>query len=119
MNSNTKWQDANQLELKVMDDYEVFIDNGFTIPEGYKCIPVNIIFDVKHDRRHKARLVAGGHLTDTPMESVYSGVVSQRGLRIFLLIAELNQLEVWATDITSAYLEAYTNEKVCIKAGPC
>jgi len=110
LNTNTKWQDATQLELKVMDDYEVFTDNGFTIPEGYKCIPVNIIFYVKHDGRYKARLVAGGHLTDTPIESVYSGVVSLQGLRFFFLIAELNKLEVWATDITSAYLEAFTNE---------
>jgi hypothetical protein len=34
------------------------------------------VFDVKHDGRHKARYVAGGHLTDVPNESVYSGVVS-------------------------------------------
>ena len=54
LNTNTKWQEATHLELKVMDDYEVFTDNGFTIPEGYKCITVNIIFDVKHDGRHKA-----------------------------------------------------------------
>ena len=98
----------------MMDDYEVFTDNGFTIPEGYKCITVNIIFGVKHDRRHKARLVARGHSTDTPTESVYIGIVSLQGLRIFLLIAELNKLEVWATNITSAYLEAFTNEKICI-----
>ena len=27
-------------------------------------------------------------------------------------------MEPWATDISSAYLEAYTTVKVCIKAGP-
>ena len=27
-------------------------------------------------------------------------------------------MEVWSTDISSAYLEAYTKEKVCITAGP-
>ena len=52
------------------------------------------------------------------MESVYSGVVSLRGFRMLLFIAELNGLETWATDIASAYLEAYTDEKVCIEAGP-
>jgi hypothetical protein len=34
-----------------------------------------------------------------------------------IFLAELNQLELWATDIGNAYLEAYTLEKVCIKAG--
>jgi len=59
LNNNTKWQDAVQLKLKVMDNYKVFTDNRFNIPEGYKCITVNIIYNVKHDGRHKAKLVAG------------------------------------------------------------
>ena len=83
-----------------------------------KLLSVRIIYDVKHDGRHKARLVAGGHLTDIPLESVYSGVVSLRGLRLVTFLAELNGLKLWATDITSTYLEAFTSEKVCIKAGP-
>ena len=119
-NGNTKWSDAHDTEMGVMDDYKVFKDHGTGSkpPEGYKVIKVRMIYDVKHDGRHKARLVAGGHLTDIPLESVYSGVVSLRGLRLVIFLAELNGLPVWATDITSAYLEAYTSEKVCIKAGP-
>jgi hypothetical protein len=35
-----------------------------------------------------------------------------------LFIAELNQLPIWSTDIGNAYLEATTQEKVCITAGP-
>jgi Reverse transcriptase (RNA-dependent DNA polymerase) len=53
-----------------------------------------------------------------PLESVYSGVVSLRGFRIVLFLAELNQLELWATDIGNSYLEAFTSEKVYIIAGP-
>jgi hypothetical protein len=34
------------------------------------------VFDVKHDGCHKACYVAGGHLTNVPNASVYSGVVS-------------------------------------------
>ncbi len=79
---------------------------------------MHLIYDVKHYGRHHARLVADGHLTDLPTESVYSGVVSLRGLRLLLFIAELNGLTTWATDIASTYLEAHTDEKVCIKAGP-
>ena len=106
--------------MGVMDDYYVFADygTGDKPPEGYKKIRVRMIYDVKHDGRHKARLVASGHLTDIPLESVYSGVVSLRGLRLVVFLAEHNDLELWGTDITSAYLEAFTAEKVCIKAGP-
>jgi Reverse transcriptase (RNA-dependent DNA polymerase) len=83
-----------------------------------KRIRVHIVYDVKHDGRHKARLVADGHLTDIPLDSVYSGVVSLRGFRLVLFLAELNELQLWATDIGNAYLEVYTSKKVYIIAGP-
>ena len=78
---------------------------------------MHLVYAVKHDGRHKARLVAGGYLTDAPVDSVYAGVVSLRGLRMCIFIAELNDMEAYATDIGNAYLEATTQEKVCIKAG--
>ena len=37
---------------------------------------------------------------------------------MLVFLAELNGLETWATDIASAYLEAYTDEKVYNIAGP-
>ena len=77
-----------------------------------------MVYDIKHDGWHKARLVAGGHLTPIPLDSVYSGVVSLRGIRLVIFIAELNGLEVWATDVGNAYLEASTSEKLVIIAGP-
>jgi hypothetical protein len=43
---------------------------------------VHYIFAVKHDLRHKARLVADGHLTAPLRESVYSGVAYLLSLRI-------------------------------------
>jgi hypothetical protein len=63
-------------------------------------------------------LVAGGHLTDNPLESVYSSVVPLRGVRLVVFIAELNGLEVWCTDVGNAYLESYTKENVYIIGGP-
>jgi hypothetical protein len=79
-NGNTLWEDAATLELTQIDDYDTFIDKGhYTKVKaaiGYKKIHVHLIFDVKHDGRHKARLVADCHLTDIPLELVYSGVVS-------------------------------------------
>jgi Reverse transcriptase (RNA-dependent DNA polymerase) len=116
------WKDAAELEIKQIFEYKTFIDHGHhtkaAIPSGYKKIRVHFVFDVKHDGRHKARLVADGHLTDIPIESVYSGVVSLRGFRLVLFLGELNGLQVWSTDIGNAYLEAMTSEKVYIIAGP-
>ena len=119
-NGNTLWQDATKLELDSMAAYDVFKDLGHNAapPPKYKKIRVHLIYDVKHDGRHKARLVADGHLTDVPDSSVYSSVVSLRGLRMLLFIAELNGIEIWGTDIGNAYLEALTSEYVCIIAGP-
>jgi len=73
---------------------------------------------VKHDGRHKARYVAGGHITDIPVDSVYSVVVSLPGLCIVTFLTKLNALGLWATDIRNAYLEALTKEKIYIVAGP-
>ena len=73
---------------------------------------------MKHDGRHKARLVADSNLTEILLSSVYSGVVSLRGIRLVLFIAELNGLESWGTDVGNAFLEAKTKEKVFEIAGP-
>lgn len=102
-----------------MEAYQVFKDQGHKSEPtpGYKVIRVHLIYGVKHDGRHKARLVADGHLTDIPDNSVYSNVVSLCGLRILLFLAELNGLKVRGTDIGNTYLEALTSEKVCIRAG--
>ena len=60
----------------------------------------------------------GGHGTSTPVDSVYSGVVSLVGIRMFTFLAELNTLELWSTDIGNAYLESFTKEMVAFVAGP-
>ena len=121
-NDNHKWMEANKLEHEQLTEYNAFKDKGCfagcKITHEYQLIRVHTIFDVKVDGRHKARIVADGHLTATPAESVYSGVVSLRGLCTCFLVGELDGMEPWATDIGNAYLEALTSEKVCIRAGP-
>jgi hypothetical protein len=85
------------------EEYECFIDAGIygqdKPPDGHKKIRAHLVFDIKHDRRHKARYVAGGHLTNIPNVSVYSGVVSLWGLRMVAFLSELNGLDLWATNI--------------------
>ena len=57
-------------------------------------------------------------LTPEPVANTYSGVVSLRHLRLVIFIGELSNLELWGADIWNAYLEAYTQEKLFIIAGP-
>ena len=105
--------------MKQLDEYNTFNDlgkNGIH-PDGYKKIKLHLIYDIKHDIRHKARCVADGKLTEIPPNSVYFGVVSLRELRMMVFLAELNQLDTWTTDIGNTHLEVKTSEKVCITIG--
>jgi hypothetical protein len=120
LHGNDKWQHATKMEMDQLHEYDAFHDKGIGTAPGkdYKKIRVHLVYACKHDGRHKARLVANGNLTEIPINSVYSGVVSLKSLRTILFLAELNDLEAWATDIGNAYLEAKTSEKVFIIAGP-
>ena len=51
------------------------------------------------------------------METVYSGVVSLRNLRLAMFLAELNNLELWRADVGNAYLQALP-KKLYIVGGP-
>ena len=114
------WEQSIITELTQILDYETFrvIPDGEPTPLGYRRIPYHIIFDVKVDGRHKARLVAGGHKTDPPKEDVYSGVVSLEAIRMGFLLAKMNNLMVCAGDIGNAFLYGKTREKVFVIAGP-
>ena len=79
---------------------------------------VHLVFACKHDGHNKGSLVAGGHLTPDPMDSIYSGVVSTTCLRLTIFLAKLNDMKVWAADIGNAYLEATTKEELYIVAEP-
>jgi hypothetical protein len=80
LNQNTKWENATITEMSQLEEYECFIDAGIygrdKPPDGHKKIRAHLVFDVKHNGCHKARYVAGGHLTNVPNVSVYSGVAS-------------------------------------------
>ena len=117
---NTKWKDAINTELAQIIEYDTFEDKGkgAKVLMDYKLIWCHFVFDVKHDGQHTARYVAGGHLTDPPLDSIYSGVVSLHSLLLMIFLAELNGLQLYAADVGNAYLEAKTREKVCAYGGP-
>jgi hypothetical protein len=105
-NGNTKWQDSEGIEKSQLLEFNTFIGRrkGGVAPNIYKKIRCHMIYDVKYDGRHKAHLVAGGHLTDPNTERVYSGVNSLCGIRLVVFFAELNKLELWGADVGNAYL---------------
>ena len=71
-----------------------------------KC---HLVFDVKFDGfRFKSRMVAGGHMVDTPPFLTYASVVSRETVRKALLMAALHDLDMKALDVENAYLMAPT-----------
>jgi hypothetical protein len=113
----TFWRDAIEKEMKnVLMAFDYPKDGK--PPPGYKQIKCNMIFDVKSTLTRKARLVAGGHMTDPPKDAVFSSVVTRDSVRIAFTIAALNGLEVLAGDVQNAYLNAPTKEKCWFIAGP-
>ena len=72
------------------------LDKDTSVPVGYIEIMCHLIFDVKMDLTRKARYVAGGHLTDPPSSMTYASVVGLETVRIALLVAALNDLNIFA-----------------------
>ena len=62
--------------------------------------------------------MADSHLTPEPIDNIYSGVVYLRNHRLVTFLGKLKLPELWGADIGNAYLEAFTDEKLYIVAGP-
>ena len=120
-NGNTLWWDAICTEMKnAKIAFELFDDDIKDLPPNFQEVKCHIIFDIKmgENFRRKARMVAGGHTTETPAALTYASVVSRDSVRIALTIAALNDLKVLACDIQNAYLTAQCREKIWTRAGP-
>ncbi len=118
-NGNTLWVDAIAKEMaEVRKAFDILPDRK-TAPVGYQKIPCHMVFDIKmEDFKRKARLVAGGHKTEAPATITYASVVSCETVRIALMLAALNDLQVRASDILNAYITAPVKEKVWTILGP-
>ena len=94
------------------------LEDGKRPSAAHKKVPFHMIYDIKMDFTRKARLVAEGCRTPNPVTSTYSGVVSRESVRIAFTYAELNGLDVWATDVQNAFLQAPCSKKYCTVCGP-
>ena len=78
-----------------------------------------MIFDVKPDKHHKAKSVAGGHVTkDIPHQDAYASVIHAENLWLLFLISAINNQKIVAGNVSNAYLNARTKEQVYWIAGP-
>ena len=119
-NNDTMWHDAIKLEMKnnrvAFEEYEGDISKLV----GYKRITGHMVFDVKlgENFRRKARYCADGHKTEAPAALTYSTVVSRDSVRILLMVAALNGLDLQCADIQNAFLTAPNLERCYMQAGP-
>ena len=111
------WRKAIEKEMRnVMPAFEFQDDD--VMPVGYEKIRCHMVFDVKiGDLTRKARFCANGNETDPPKESTFSTVVTRDSVRLFFLLAALNDLEILSADIQNAYLSAPVKERLYTIAG--
>ena len=112
-NGDDRWARSIQEEMNNVRIAFRILDDDTKIPIGYQYMSCHIVFDVKFDGfKFKSRMVAGGHMVETPSFLTYASVVSRDTVRIALTIAALHDLDVKAADVQNAYLTAPTTEKV-------
>jgi hypothetical protein len=116
----TFWRDTIEKELKKvrvafekLDGSVDEMQSGQATRPGYQEIKYHWVFDIKIDGNftRKARLVTGGHTTETPVAMTYSSVVSRDSIRIAFLLAGLNDLKICAANIGNSYLNAPCKER--------
>ena len=74
--------------------------------QGYEQITGHLVFDIRlsENFRRKARFVADGHKTSAPAAITYSTIVSRDSIRIILMIATLNDFDIFGADIQNAFV---------------
>ena len=110
------WHKAIEKEIcNVFPAFEFLTSDDAQITPGYQFVETYFVFDIKMDLTRKARLVARGNMTEATKDEIFASVVSRDTVRIFFLLAALNDVELLSCDNQNAYLEAPNKEKVWTK----
>jgi hypothetical protein len=118
-NGNDYWAKAITKDMTNVRVAFQVLDKNKSVPVGYQFIRCHGIFDVKMDSfQRKYQMVAGGHMIETPASMTSASIVSHESVRIALMLAALNDLQVKTADIENAYLTAPVSEKIWITLGP-
>jgi len=72
INNNTLWFQAIRKEMANVRIAFKVLDPSETLPIGYTTVPLRRIFNLKLDFTLKTRLVARGHVKNTPTELTYT-----------------------------------------------
>ena len=122
IHNNSKWKDAMAKEISIMKDYQVFdhlMDSQIlNQKDGWQFAPLHWVFTIKHDLRHKARLVIGAHVTTADDLDKYTATTSMDGVKLQLFLTARSGKKVILGDISSAYLNRYTKEKIWTNLSP-
>ena len=102
--STTGWKDAIGNKTKTLKDechcFEI-LEQGQSPPVGCQFIKLLWTFDIKFDGRTHARLVAGGHMTETlSHEEVASSMVTLDTVKLLILRSILMGNQVLMGDMT-------------------
>ena len=79
-NGDTLWWDSICKEMaNVRVAFEEFKGDRIQVPPGYQEVGCHMIFDIKVGEKfiRKARMVAGGHTTETPAALTYASILSR------------------------------------------
>ena len=97
----------------LMIAFEEFDGEVKDVPPGYQKVTCHLIFDIKmgENFRCKSQMVAGGHMTVTPVALTYTPIVSRDSVRICLTITPLNNIKVLVYDIKMHTLQHHVGRK--------
>ena len=115
---NDFWMKALAKEMFNIGVAFEILEQGWKAPHGWHLVTGHLVCDVKMDFTRKARWVLDGHNTPDPDRSTFAGVVSRESVRIAFAYALLNGLDIFATNIWNAYLQAPLSRKDYIICGP-
>ena len=103
-NGNDLWWQAIKKEMMAVRIAFKIVEGDEKPPLASQFMKCHMIFDIKmEDFRRKVRLVAGGHMTETPKTLTYVSVVSRETVQIALMVAAVNNLEIKPLDVQNAY----------------
>jgi hypothetical protein len=122
-NKNTNWADAIAKEMTAPNRLDVFEykSPSYTCSksDGWQYTPMHMMFDIKQQYlRHKARLLCGGHMIDSLGHATYSSTIKDISVRLLMIIATQNSLDMMVGNIGNPFPTAPCAEKIWTNAGP-
>ena len=115
-----QWQDTAAKDVAELIHHKCFDlkSPNFKPSKQYQYYRLHIVYNLKPNLTHKARLVCDGSRVDPRGLSTLSTVVKGVSILLLYIIADSQNLEVMMGDIDNAFIHAYTKEKIYIKDRP-